>query len=97
MSINKMEQEGAVLTDGNAADAPEREKPDCRLIGENGNIFNLMGIAARTLRKNDMSEQATEMIHKVTNSGSYAEALMVIGQYVNITGPDMDEMDEQRM
>lgn len=23
--------------------APEREKPDCKLIGEDGNIFNLMG------------------------------------------------------
>lgn len=30
--------------------APEREKPDCKLIGEDGNIFNLMGLAARTLR-----------------------------------------------
>lgn len=30
--------------------ADERQvKPDCALIGENGNIFNLMGIASRTL------------------------------------------------
>ena len=26
------------------------QKPDCQLIGEDGNIFNLIGIAARTLR-----------------------------------------------
>ena len=24
--------------------APEQEKPDCKLIGEDGNIFNLMGL-----------------------------------------------------
>lgn len=30
--------------------APEPEKPDCALIGQDGNIFNLVGIAARTLR-----------------------------------------------
>lgn len=29
----------------------EKKKPDCKLIGEDGNIFNLMGIASRTLVK----------------------------------------------
>lgn len=91
MSENKMEQE--VKT----SDLPESRKPDCQLIGQNGNIFNLMGIAARTLRENDMADQAKEMLDKVTSSGSYEEALMVIGDYVNITGPEMDELDEQKM
>ena len=27
------------------------EKPSCPLIGQDGNIFNLVGIAARTLRE----------------------------------------------
>ena len=27
----------------------KQTKPDCPLIGEDGNIFNLVGIAARTL------------------------------------------------
>lgn len=91
MSENKMEQEVK------ASDLSERRKPDCQLIGQNGNIFNLMGIAARTLRENDMADQAKEMLNKVTSSGSYEEALMVIGDYVNITGPEMDELDEQKM
>lgn len=34
-------------------------KPDCPLIGANGNIFNLMGIAARTLAENDQNDEAT--------------------------------------
>ena len=65
-----------------------REKPDCQLIGQDGNIFNLVGIAARTLRENGMSEQAREMTDRAYHSGSYSEALNVIGDYVNITGPD---------
>lgn len=63
-------------------------KPDCPLIGENGNIFNLVGIAARTLKWNGLSEQASEMTEKVFNSGSYGEALGIIGEYVNITSVD---------
>lgn len=34
------------------------EKPNCALIGEDGNIFNLMGIAARPLRENGMEDKA---------------------------------------
>ena len=63
-------------------------KPDCPLIGENGNIFNLVGIAARTLKMNGLYEQATEMSEKVFKSGSYEEALSIIGEYVNITSVD---------
>ena len=37
------------------------KKPDCPLIGQNGNIFNLMGIAARTLRHNGLAEQSKEI------------------------------------
>lgn len=67
-------------------------KSDCPLIGENGNIFNLVGIAARTLKRNGPYEQASEMSEKVFKSGSYEEALSIIGEYVNITS--VDEPDE---
>ena len=67
-------------------------KPDCPLIGENGNIYNLVGIASRTLKRNGLSDEASEMSEKVFNSGSYEEALGVIGEYVNITS--VDEPDE---
>ena len=62
----------------------KRNKPDCKLIGEDGNIFNLMARAARTLRENDLSEEAKEMRERITSSGSYDEALCIIGEYVNI-------------
>lgn len=74
----------------------EKKKPDCKLIGEDGNIFNLMGIASKTLRQNGMAEQAVEMRDRICASGSYGEALCIIGDYVNITGEDdyNEDMDD---
>lgn len=66
----------------------EKKKPDCKLLGTDRNIFNLMGIASRTLRENGMAEQAVEMRDRICASGSYDEALCIIGDYVNITGED---------
>lgn len=69
------------------------EKPDCPLIGQNGNIFNLMGLASRTLREHGMEEQAREMRERVMSSESYDKALCILGDYVNITS--VDDMDEE--
>lgn len=72
------------------------EKPKCPLIGANGNIFCLLGIASRTLRENDMREQAQEMQSRVTASGSYSEALDILGEYVEICSAEEtdEELDE---
>lgn len=59
-------------------------KPKCKLIGENGNIFNLIGIASRTLKQAGLFSEANEMIEKVTSCKSYDEALLVISNYVDI-------------
>ena len=66
----------------------KQTKPDCPLIGQDGNIFNLVGIASRTLKRNGLSAEAAEMTEKVFGSGSYDEALNIIGEYVNITSVD---------
>ena len=42
-------------------------KPRCKLIGEDGNIFNLMGIASRTLKEAGMKDTADEMVKRITN------------------------------
>lgn len=73
----------------------ENFKPDCPLIGENANIFNLMGIANRTLKRNNMIDEAKEMCSRVTNSDSYGKALSIIEEYVNITSSEeYDDFDE---
>ena len=71
------------------AESPQREKPDCELIGQDGNIFNLMGIASRTLRENGMGPEAKEMVARIdAEAQNYDQALNIIGEYVNITGPE---------
>ncbi len=77
--------------------ASEQKKPDCKLIGEDGNIFNLMGIASRMLRQNGMADEAVEMRDRIRASGSYDEALCIIGEYVNITGDDESSDEEMEM
>jgi len=60
-------------------------KPRCRLIGENGNIFNLMGIVSRTLKEAGEPEKADEMIQRITNEAkSYDEALAMLMGYVDV-------------
>ena len=73
------------------------EKPKCPLIGQNGNIFNLIGIASRTLKRNGMSNESKEMCSRITSSGSYYEALNVIGEYIEITSIDDEQTEDEDM
>lgn len=75
----------------------EQSKPDCPLIGQDGNIFNLMGIASRTLRRNGLGEQAKEMCSRITSSDSYETALGIISEYVNITSDEESETMNEDM
>ena len=79
------------------SDAPhlgEAQKPDCPLIGQDGNVFNLIVLAARTLRENGLHDQAKEMSERAFASGDYDQALGVIMEYVNVTSVYDDGMDE---
>ncbi len=61
------------------------EKPKCKLVGENGNIFNLMGIASRTLKNAGHPEKATDMCRRITTqANNYEEALVIISEYVEV-------------
>lgn len=78
------------------AEQEVRQKPDCPLIGQNGNIFNLAGIASLTLKEHGMEEQAEEMKERIYSSHSYSEALNIIGDYVNITSENEMEKSMDR-
>ena len=69
----------------------ESVKPDCPLIGRDGNIHNLLGIAGQTLREHGMEDKAREMFQRVTQCQSYDSALNIIGDYVNITSVQQTE------
>ena len=71
------------------------KKPKCALIGQNGNIFNLMSIASKTLERNNLREEETEMCNRITNGAkSYDEALMILQDYVEITSKEEIEEEE---
>ena len=79
----------------NESNMDKKIKPKCALIGEDGNIFHLMGMASRTLKRNGMSEEATEMCNRITGGAkSYDEALMILQDYVEITSKEELEEEE---
>jgi uncharacterized Zn finger protein len=60
------------------------EKPIVKLIGEDGNIFNLASISSRALKKAGQSENAVKMQKEIFTSGSYNEALQIIMKYCEV-------------
>jgi len=59
-------------------------KPTVNLINADGNIFNLIGIASKALKRAGMKSQAEELVTKAFNCQSYDEALRVIMDYVEV-------------
>lgn len=59
-------------------------KPKCALIGENGNIFNLLCKAKKALQDVGYYREADEMVLRATSSQSYMEALSIICEYVEV-------------
>ena len=63
---------------------PEKNslRPKMQLIGQDGNIFAIMGRASRLLKNARQSDKAKEMCDRVTASQSYSEALNIVSEYV---------------
>lgn len=60
-------------------------KPKCKLVGKDGNIFNLIGLAQRALKENGQQEEAKELTNRImTTAKSYSEALAIISEYVEV-------------
>jgi hypothetical protein len=66
----------------------ERAKPEAALIGADGNVFNLLGIASNALKRAGLREEAAEMRSRVMDSGSYENALAIMTEYVEPIGVD---------
>lgn len=74
-----------------------KDRPEMQLIDHDGNIYAIMGTAARILRRNGMREEADEMFKRVTSSGSYEEALGIVSEYVQteISRPDFGILEAE--
>ena len=63
---------------------PEKNslRPKMQLIGQDGNIFAIMGRASRLLKNSGQGDKAKEMCDRVTASKNYSEALSIVSEYV---------------
>lgn len=61
------------------------EKPKVQLTGQNGNVFNLLGICTLALKKAGQKEKATELKNKVFKCKSYDEALQIMMEYCDVS------------
>lgn len=67
------------------------KKVNAPIIGANGNVFNLIGICRRELKKSGYYKEAEELGKRVTECQSYEEALNLMMEYVNpISEYDME-------
>ena len=60
-------------------------KPKVKLTGQDGNIFNLVGIASREMKRNGLAEEARKMQGEIMSCGSYDEALHKISEYCEVS------------
>ena len=58
------------------------QRPKMKLLGEDGNIFAIMGRASRLLKSCGQGDKAKEMCDRVTASKNYSEALSIVSEYV---------------
>lgn len=61
----------------------QMEKPECELVGKNGNVFNIIGLVVKALKKAGQKERAEEFQNRATSAGSYDEVLIMLNEYVN--------------
>lgn len=68
-----------------------KEKPKCNIYSALGTMDEIIGLASKTLKENNMIDESREMIEKATRTYSYDEALDVINEYVET----IDRIEEQ--
>lgn len=60
------------------------DKPECKLIGEDGNVFAIIGAVKKALRRNDQADKADDFMNKAFTMKSYGDVLYLAGEYVEI-------------
>ena len=59
-------------------------KPKCKLVGEDGNVFNIIGRVSKSLKQAGLKIEAAEFQDKAFNSDSYDEVLQLVMEYVEV-------------
>ena len=71
----------------------DKQKPKVRLVGQDGNIYNLLGICTSALKRAGQDEEVKELQDRVLSSGSYYKAISIMYDYVDDAGNSDGEDD----
>jgi hypothetical protein len=59
-------------------------KPVCKLVGTDGNVFAIIGTVAKTLKRAGLHDKAKEFTTNAMNSESYDDVLCLCFEYVEV-------------
>lgn len=59
-------------------------RPKVKLSGQDGNVFNLIAICSKELRKNNLIKEEQEMKQRIYSCRSYSEALQIMSEYCEV-------------
>lgn len=79
---DKVLQEIELSNPSTAKQEGMKPRPKMDLMGHDGNIFAILGRAARVLREAGMNTESMEMRRRVQKCGNYYKALGIISEYV---------------
>jgi len=61
-----------------------RPKPPCRLVGEDGNVMNVIGLVRRALLQAGQQAAAKEFVQRAYTARSYDEVLRLCMEFVDV-------------
>lgn len=62
----------------------EYKKPVVKLVGEDGNVFNVIGKVSKALNKAGLKDKAESFTNKAFNASSYNEVIKLCQKYVKV-------------
>jgi hypothetical protein len=57
-------------------------KPECELVGTDGNVFAIIGQVSKALKRDGQRDRAKEWSERAMKCGSYDEVLQLLHDYV---------------
>lgn len=62
----------------------KNNKPKAKVLGKEGNVFNLLSICSKSLKDDGQHDNAKRMTDEVFESASYEEALRIMSNYCEL-------------
>ena len=59
-------------------------KPKVKLIGQDGNVFNIIGKVVAVLKRDGYTEKALEFYNRAVECRSYEEVLCLVAEFVEV-------------